>query len=84
MNPGDGRLAHAMEPLSAVDVKTLSLIADDLKKSRDKRKRAVGVFLDRINRYRAGDLPPTGSSGSSPRTAQSKPDSSSGLRDLRE
>lgn len=46
------QLEHALEPLKVVDVKALSGIADSLKKSADKRKKAVGVFLDRINRYR--------------------------------
>lgn len=46
------QLANALEPLKVVDAKALDEIATALKNSNNKQKRAVGVFLDRINRYR--------------------------------
>ncbi len=45
---------RAFAPLNAVDAKALEEIADQLRSSRDKRKRAVGVFLSRINQCRVG------------------------------
>ena len=76
MRIGDNQLHHAFEPLKVVDVKTLSAIADSLKKSRDKSKRAVGVFLDRINRYRVEDT------SAAPRDSSSSLDPASGLKNL--
>ena len=57
MPMGPEQLYHAMDPLKEVDVKALDEIAKSLKSSRSKQKRAVGVFLDRINRYRMSAEP---------------------------
>ena len=76
MRISDNMLHRAFEPLKAVDAKTLSAIAGTLKKSRDKKQRAVGVFLDRINRYRLGDA------SAAPQDSRSSLDPSSGLKDL--
>ena len=51
------QLYHALDPLNGVDVKALDEIAKSLKNSRSKQKRAVGVFLDRINKYRLNETP---------------------------
>ncbi len=73
----DDELERAFEPLKNVDVKTLSSIAETFKKSKDRRKAAVGVFLDRINRYRS----------SAPKPKSDKPERSipkTGMTDLTE
>ena len=79
---GDGGLDYAFDPLKVVDVKTLSAIADDLKKSNDRGKRAVGVFLDRVNRLRIADTEQAEGGSSSRASARSEVLRSSGLRDL--
>ena len=79
MQFGDNRLNHVFEPLKKVDVKTLAAIAISLKNSRNKNKRAVGVFLDRINRYRTGGQTPANTSADT-----SHIDNTTGLRDLLE
>ena len=60
MQIGPEQLRHALEPLNTVNVKTLDDIAVSLKTSKNKQKRAVGVFLERINRYRLEDSSPAG------------------------
>jgi|APSaa5957512622_1039677.scaffolds.fasta_scaffold455850_1 hypothetical protein len=82
---GDRGLDYAFDPLKVVDVKTLTAIADSLKKSNDRGKRAVGVFLDRVNRLRIADTEQAEGGSSSP-AASARSDSlrSSGLRDLRD
>ena len=82
-------LDYAFDPLKVVDVKTLSAVAQELKKSKDKSKRAIGVFLDRINRLRTADRSvSTGSvdvaSGVETRTTSSDVLKSTGLKDLNE
>ena len=71
------QISHALDPLKVVDAKALDDIAKGLKNSKSKQKRAVGVVLDRINRYRLEPDKPSGkpSSPAPPRT---------GLRDLNE
>ncbi len=78
----DRGLDYAFDPLKVVDVKTMTSIAEALKKSNDKSTRAVGVFLDRINRLRITDPGspedvPNAKAGSDRRKA-------SGLHDLRD
>lgn len=96
----ENELRHALEPLRVVDIKTLSAIADSLKGSSNKGKKAVGVFLDRINRYRLEEpsqrtsAPAPGAAGArtpnpTPVAGQkdaTKPviDLSTGLQDLQE
>lgn len=46
------QIERAMEPLRFVDREDLDEIASALKGSKSKQKRAVGTFLDRINRIR--------------------------------
>jgi hypothetical protein len=70
------QIAHSLEPLKEVDAKSLDEIANTLKESKSRQKRAVGVFLDRINRYR---LEPT-----KPDEAARKQHMKTGLRDLSE
>jgi len=55
MQYSDSGLDHAFDPLKIVDVKTLGAVAESLKKSKDQKKRAIGVFLDRINRLRTAN-----------------------------
>ena len=55
MQFSDPGLDHAFDPLKVVDVKTLDAVANNFKKSKDQSKRAIGVFLDRINRLRTPD-----------------------------
>ncbi len=81
MQYSDSQLEHAFDPLKVVDIKTLNALADNFKKSKDKSKRAVGVFLDRINRLRMND---PGSQRQEPRTTSSNILRSTGLKDLRE
>ena len=52
MNIRPDQFERAMEPLRFVDREGLDEIADALKRSKSKQKRAVGTFLDRINRLR--------------------------------
>ena len=52
MNIRPDQLERAMEPLRFVDRAGLDEIANALKGSKSKQKRAVGTFLDRINRLR--------------------------------
>lgn len=52
MSIGPEQLERAMEPLRFVDREALDNIAAALKRSANKQKRAVGTFLDRINRFR--------------------------------
>ena len=72
------QIQRAMEPLRIVDLTALEEIAAGLKQSKNKRKRAVGAFLDRINRYRMESGSPP---GKSPAAA---PIHDSGLLDLTE
>jgi hypothetical protein len=84
MQFSDPGVDHAFDPLKVVDIKTLASVAESLKKSKDKSKRAIGVFLDRVNRLRT-DTKDTGGPGS---TKTSSTNSSilrsSGLKDLSE
>lgn len=85
MQPADRELERALDPLRGVDIQALASIADSLKTSRDSTKRAVGVFLDRINRYRSnvrrsGTSPNT----NEPQTTASPLDLTSGLQDLKD
>jgi hypothetical protein len=88
MQFGDRNLDHAFDPLKVVDVKTMAIVAENLKKSKNKKKRAIGVFLDRVNRLRTAEMdkPAPGEEPSANRTATTHTDTlkSSGLRDLRE
>ena len=79
MQFGDARLRNIFDPLNGVDVEALSRIAADLKGSKDKRRKAVGVFLDRVNRYRTEDVRAEGKASPSKTF-----NSSSGLQDLRD
>ena len=79
MQFGDAGLKNVFDPLNGVDVEALSKIAADLKGSRDKRRKAVGVFLDRVNRYRTEDVGGVGKASPSKTF-----NSSSGLQDLRD
>ncbi len=68
------QIYHALDPLKEVDAKALDEIAKAMKNSRNRQKRAIGVFLDRINRYRLNeDSAPAESRRPSPNT---------GLKDL--
>ena len=80
MDISNDDLQYALEPLKVVDVKTLSSIAENLKRSRDKKKKAVGVFLARLNRCRL-EQPAAGKKPPAPSTVI---DDSSGLKDLRD
>ncbi len=82
MQFSDSSIEHALDPLKVVDIKTLDAVANDLKKSKDQSKRAIGVFLDRINRLRmtTKESPDSGRG----RTTNSSILNSSGLKDLRE
>lgn len=71
------QIAHALDPLKVVDAKALDDLAKSLKNSKSKQKRAVGVFLDRINRYRLDPSNQTPTPGKS-----SPPPPKTGLRDL--
>ena len=83
MQFNNGQIDRAFDPLKVVDVKTLQSIADNFKKSKDKKKRAIGVFLDRVNRMRTGDLENAPSNPSSAGTkTRAGINSSSGLRNL--
>lgn len=82
MQLNDSGLDHAFDPLKIVDIKTLNTVAADLKKSKDQSKRAIGVFLDRINRLRTATKE-TGGAGGAP-TTRSSILNSSGLSDLKE
>jgi hypothetical protein len=82
MQFSDESLNHALDPLKVVDIKTLNGVADSLKKSKDQSKRAIGVFLDRINRLRT-TVDPAPSARRGP-TTKSKILGSSGLQDLKE
>ncbi len=89
MQFSDSALEHALDPLKVVDIKTLNAVAESFKKSKDKSKRAIGVFLDRINRLRSAEPDtPTGGTGSTSRAATATTNSdvlkSSGLKDLRD
>jgi hypothetical protein len=83
-------LDHAFDPLKVVDIKTLASVADNLKKSKNKSRRAIGVFLDRVNRLRATEGGSSVSSGSGvgetskPKIKKSDILESSGLTDLRD
>ena len=89
MQIDDRKLDYAFDPLKGVDVKTLAAVAEDLKKSKDKAKRAIGVFLDRVNRMRTADPAAPESArktatGPAAKAAGTDACKSSGLRDLRE
>ena len=77
MQISDDSLKYAFDPLKVVDIKTLANIADNFKNSKNKKHKAVGVFLDRINRIRSGEAA-TGGGSDTPLHPNS------GLRDLRE
>ena len=77
----DPKLNHAFDPLKVVDIETLNSVAANFKNSRDKSKRAIGVFLDRINRLRS--TAPAGKRGQEP-TTKSTILKSTGLKDLAE
>jgi len=77
----DSQLEHAFDPLKVVDIKTLNAVADNFKKSKDKSKRAIGVFLDRINRLRMAD--PGAQKNQAPKTNSSVL-RSTGLKDLQD
>jgi hypothetical protein len=81
MQYSDSQLEHALDPLKVVDIKTLNAIAENFKKSKDKSKRAVGVFLDRINRLRMNE---PGSQQSRSQTKSTNILRSTGLKDLSE
>jgi hypothetical protein len=82
MQFSDPGLNHAFDPLKVVDIKTLAAVAENFKKSKDKSKRAIGVFLDRINRLRTEE-PRDQAKQQAPTTA-SNILRSTGLQDLRE
>ena len=71
------QIARAFEPLKVVDVKALDDIAKAMRNSRNKQKRAVGVFLDRINKSRL-EAPAKNAKRPAP------PHIETGLSDLRE
>ena len=79
MHFSDDSLEHAFDPLKVVDIKALASIAKDLKNSKDKKKKAVGVFLDRINRVRSDDH-----SSQDVRRSNSNLSKTSGLKDLQD
>jgi hypothetical protein len=81
MQFSESQLEHALDPLKVVDIKTLNGVADNFKKSKDKSKRAIGVFLDRINRLRMVE---PGVQKGETQTTTSSILRSSGLKDLRE
>ena len=82
MQYSDSSLDHAFDPLKVVDVKTLNAVAENFKKSKDQKKRAIGVFLDRINRLRTAS--PDEPQGPRPATTSSRILNSTGLKDLQE
>ena len=71
-----GDIDRVFSPLNAIDVKTLSNIAGEFKKSKNQTKRAIGVFLDRANVFRSQGI--SGSAGSPVKTVKKF----SELRDL--
>ncbi len=81
MQFSDPQLNHAFDPLKVVDIKTLAAVADNFKKSKDKSKRAIGVFLDRVNRLRTPD---SGGQKKDQSTTTSSILRSTGLKDLQE
>ena len=81
MQFSDPQLNHAFDPLKVVDIKTLASVADNFKKSKDKSKRAIGVFLDRINRLRTSE---PGAQKKEPPATSSNILRSTGLKDLQE
>lgn len=81
MQFSDPGLNHAFDPLKVVDIKTLAAVADNFKKSNDKSKRAIGVFLDRINRLRTVE---PGAARAQESTTKSSILKSTGLKDLQE
>jgi hypothetical protein len=81
MQFSDPRLDHVFDPLKVVDVKTLASVSASLKNSKDKSKRAIGVFLDRINKLRTDESPVK--SHTEKKTSSSIMNRS-GLKDLRE
>ena len=86
MQFSDPGLNHAFDPLKVVDIKTLGSVAENFKRSKDKSKRAIGVFLDRINRLRTETNEPDSRSPGRAQapTTNSRILNSSGLRDLSE
>lgn len=85
----DRSIDYTFDPLKVVDIKTLSAVAEKLKKSNDKGTRAVGVFLDRVNRLRTTDTESTTgaagtTSGQQTKTTNSNILQSTGLTDLQE
>ncbi|MBT3273346.1 MAG: hypothetical protein HN368_09340 [Spirochaetales bacterium] len=81
MQFSDPRLDHVFDPLKVVDVKTLASMAASLKNSKNKSKRAIGVFLDRVNRMRTDENQPK---GQAPKKTSSPLMNRSGLKDLRD
>ena len=69
-------LDRIFSPLNAVDVKTLNDIAAEFKRSKNQNRRAVGVFLDRVNVFRS-----QGSSGVKHNSGKSR-NNLSELKDL--
>ena len=78
----DDRFQYVLEPLKQVDVKTLTSMAETLKRSKDKKKRALGVFLDRLNKYRLEE--PKKKNTVAEDNIKSKSHLSSGLKDLKD
>ena len=71
------------KPLDFVDLKTLLMVSDRLKKSRNKKEQAIGSFLNRVYLYRSeGSNTTPQSSNSSGK--KNKINTFDGLRDLRE
>ena len=81
MEFSDPKLNHAFDPLKVVDVETLNSVAANFKKSKDRSKRAIGVFLDRVNRLRTAE---PGAKGKQEPTTNSTILKSTGLKDLSE
>lgn len=79
MQFSDPALNHAFDPLKVVDIKTLNAVAENFKKSKDKSKRAIGVFLDRVNRLRMTE---PGAQNRKEPTTKSNILKSTGLTDL--
>ena len=82
MQYSESQLEHAFDPLKVVDIKTLGSAADNFKKSKDKSKRAIGVFLDRINHLRMEEI--DSKKRQQPQTTKTSILRSSGLKDLTE
>lgn len=81
MELNNSQLDHIFDPLKVVDIKTLASVAGSLKNSRNKSKRAIGVFLERVNRMRTEEK---STSAKPEQKTSSKMLNKSGLKDLQE